>query len=88
MHEVSAKRTRRDDLETSLSKLVSAFLAVAEDVVAEEADQAQEEQQQWVAAGPATPLVARSKTPQQGGDGRDTGLAQSEPRGGTKRKTA
>ena len=88
MHEVSAKRARRDDLETSLSKLVSAFLAVAEDLAAEEIDRAGEDKQQRVAVSPATPLVARSKTPQQGATDRDAGRAQSEPRGRTKRKTA
>ena len=88
MHEVFAKQKRRDDLETSMSKLVSAFLAVAEDLAAEECDRVREDAQQRVAVSPATPLVARSKTPQQGATDRDTGLAQSEPRGRTKRKTA
>lgn len=88
MHEVSAKRVRRDDLETSFSKLVSAFFAVAEDLVAEKSDRAEKDKRQRVAVGPATPLVARSKTPEQGANGRDADLDQSEPRGGTKRRIA
>jgi hypothetical protein len=87
MQEIPATRARRDDLETSMSKLVSAFLAVAEDLASEEAYQAKEDRHQRVAAGPATSLVARSKTPEQGANDRDTGLGQSEPREETKRKS-
>lgn len=87
MHEVFAKRVRGNDLETSLSKLVSAFLAVAEDV-AVEGDRAKEDVPQRVAASPATTFVARSKTPQQGADGRDADRNESEPRGRTKRRGA
>jgi hypothetical protein len=86
--EVFAKHVRRDDLEISMSKLVSAFLAVAEDLVSEESYQAEKDKRQRVVAGPALPLVARSKTPEQGGSGRDTDLDQSEPNRGTKRRTA
>jgi hypothetical protein len=88
MSEVSAHRARRDDLETSMSKLVSALLAVAEESLAEDTLQTQKDKPQGVAVGPAVPLVARSKTPEPGANGRGGDPIQSEPGGGTKRRTA
>lgn len=88
MSEVSAKGARRDDLETSMSKLVSALLAVAEESLADEMPQIKKDKPQGLAAGPAMPLVARSKTPQPGANGRGNDRVQSARRGGTKRESA
>lgn len=87
MAHVTGDKARRDDFETSLSKLVSAFLAVAEDVIAEDSERAGKSSQ-GVAVASAMPLVARSKTPKQGGDGRPPGRSGSREQAGTKRESA
>lgn len=73
MFEVRPEKVSGGKFETSLDKLVSALLAVAEDLVLEEELSGEsclpgppQVGSSPLAAGPATPLVARSKTPQQG----------------------
>lgn len=88
MPHVSESRKGRDDFETSRSKLVCAFLAVAEESLAEKAATGQEKPQIALAAGPAKGVVARSDTPQQGATDRGCGRLQSEPTGRTKRRSA
>ena len=62
MFKVSAQHARRDDLEASLSKLVSAFLAVAEDLVAEERGVGERKSCMPTAAVPAVDVASRSDT--------------------------
>jgi hypothetical protein len=89
MTEVFASRTRRDSLEMSYSKLVSAFLAVAEDLAAEETDRAgRDAPRLLLAAGADEGVVARSDTPKQGASGRGEDPDQSSERGRTKRRYA
>jgi hypothetical protein len=78
---VSARRVSSDDLEASLSKLVSAFLAVAEDLAAEE----QSGGGLGVALPPATPVAANCKTPKQGSPVPQCDAAPVRKRRGTKR---
>ena len=89
MKDVSATRKGRDDFETSMRTLVSAFLAVAEDLVTEETDRAKEEGPGYlVAAGPSDGVVARNNDRQQGVGGPKSGRDQSEPSGRTRRRSA
>jgi hypothetical protein len=87
--DVSATRKGRDDIEASMRTLVSAFLAVAEDLVAEDPDRAKEEGPGYLlAVGPSDGVVARSNESQQGLGGPESGRDQSEPSGRTKRRSA
>lgn len=88
MKDVSATRKGRDDIEASMRTLVSAFLAVAEDLVAEETDRAKEEGAGYLLAlGPEDGVVARKNDRQQGVGGPKSGRDQSEPLGRTRRRS-
>jgi hypothetical protein len=89
MTQVFASRKRGDDFESSYSKLVSAFLSVAEDLAAEQADRVREDAPRLLLAAEASEgVVARSDTPEQGANGRGCGPDQSAGRGRTKRRSA
>ena len=89
MTQVFASRKRGDDFESSYLKLVSAFLSVAEDLAAEEADRVKEDAPRLLLAAEAVEgVVARSDTPEQWVSGRGCGPDQSEERGRTKHRSA